>query len=151
MKAANNISIRVFCKEDEDRSKIIEKLKLLLPFDLDKEKTELIEEKTESFNDRRIYVIKVVLRKERHINAFIENLVKKLGEEKKTLIEQMDSRLDEDLNFFIRLDKEMLLKGKYILTDSGNCYHIRIGVAVFPKKRDKGIEAVSKMFNPNQK
>ena len=38
MKLANNINVRVFCKDEEDKPLIIEKLKLLLPFDLENEK-----------------------------------------------------------------------------------------------------------------
>jgi len=146
VKLANNIKIRVFCKGDEDKNLIVEKLKLLLPFDLEKEKIKLEERKAEGFDEKKIYVIRAFLTKDRHINAFIENLVDRLGEEKKTLLEQFESRLDDDLNFFIRLDKDMLLKNKFVVTDSGNCYHIKINIAAFPKKREKVIEVLNKLL-----
>ena len=147
MKLANNINVRVFCKDEEDKPLIIEKLKLLLPFDLENEKIAIEERHAEGFADQKITVIKVTLEKNRHVNAFIENLVAKLGDEKKTLLEQLDSRLDNNLNFFIRLSKEMLLKDKFVVTDSGNCYHIKINIASFPKKREKVIEVLKDLFN----
>ena len=147
MKLANNINVRVFCREEEDKPLIIKKLKSLLPFDMETEKIAIEEQHAEGFADRKIPVIKVVLEKNKHVNAFIENLVAKLEDEKKTLLEQLNSRLDNDLNFFIRLSKEMLLKDKLIVTDSGNCYHIRINIASFPKKREKAIEVLKDMLS----
>jgi len=139
VRIANNACIRVFCKEDEDKKLVIEKIKLLLPFDLEKEKIKLEWQRAEGFDRKRMHVIKAALTKNRYVNAFIQNLLDKLGDGKKTLLEQLDSRLDNDLNFFMRLDKDMLTKGKFVLTDSGNCYHIRINIASFPKKREKAV------------
>ncbi len=136
MKLANNTGIRAFCKEGEDKELLLEKLKLLLPFDVQDEKIKIEEQTAEGFDEKRIVIISVILTKDRQINAFIDNLLSRLGDEKKTLLEQLESRLDSELNFFIRLDKEMLLKDKFVLTDSGNCYHIKISMAAFPKRRE---------------
>ncbi len=149
MKLANNAAIRVFCKEGEDKALLLEKLKLLLPFDLEKEKIKIEEQKAEGFDEKQILILSVMLEKGRHVNAFIENLLKRLGDEKKTLIEQLDSRLDDDLDFFIRLDKDMLLKDKFVLTDSGNCYHIRISIAAFPKRKEKAAAMLKELLGSN--
>ena len=139
VKIANNVSLRVFCKDDEDKDLIIRKLKQLLPFDVEKEKIKITEKVAQGFGDKTMHVIRTKLTKERHVKPFLANLFSGLGEEKKTLLEQLESRLDDELNFFIRLDKEMLLKDRLVLTDSGKCYHVRINVASFPKSRQKGI------------
>ena len=140
MKIANNVSLRVFCRDEEDKDLIVSRLKSLIPFDTEKEKIKISEKTAQGFGEKAIHVIRAELTKERHIKAFLENLFLRLGEEKSTLLEQIDSRLDDDLNFFIRLDKEMLLKDRFVLTDSGRCYHVRINVASFPKSREKGME-----------
>ncbi len=124
----------------------MEKLKLLLPFDLGKEKVKITDQAAEGFDEKRIAILSVMLTKDRHVNAFIENLIKRLGDEKNTLLEQLDSRLGNDLNFFIRLDKELLLKDKFALTDSGNCCHIKINIAAFPKRREKAAEMIRKIL-----
>jgi RNA binding exosome subunit len=146
VKLANNVNLRVFCKEDEDKKLIVSKLKALLPFDLEKEKITIDEKKADGFNDTAIWILSVTLAKERHVNAFLKLLSEKLGEEKKTLLEQATTRLDDELNFFIRLDKTMLLKDKFVLTDSGKCYHIKINIAAFPKKVEKGLIVLKDMF-----
>lgn len=146
MRVVNNISVRVFCREVKDRELIVNRLKLLLPFDLEKEKVKIEERSAEGFEDRQIKIFSVELNRERHTNAFINNLIENLGEEKKTLLEQLESRLDNELNFFIRLDKEMLLKGRFVLTDSGNCYHIRINIASFPKSRANAVNAIKNIL-----
>ena len=142
MRLANSVSVRVFCREEEDRELIVNRLKLLLPFDLEKEKIKIEERSAEGFEDRQIKIFSVELDRERHTNAFVNNLVEKLGDEKKTLLEQLESRLDDELNFFIRLDKEMLLKDRFVLTDSGNCYHIRVNIASFPRSRANAVKVI---------
>ena len=144
MKLANNVNIRVFCKPEEDASLIKEKL--LLPFDLKKEKIAIKAQKAEGFQERTIMIFSALLEKERHVKAFLENLNEKLGEETQTLIEQWESRTDDNLDFFIRLDKDMMMKNKLVLTDSGNCYHIKINLAAFPKRKEKAREIAEGIF-----
>jgi len=48
---------------------------------------------------------------EKHTSQFIENLVKNLDEgQKKLILEQMESRLDDNLHFLLRFDKSEYLK-----------------------------------------
>jgi RNA-binding protein len=64
----------------------------------------------------------------------------------KTLREQRWSRLDEELFFYIRLNKEAALKDIFELTDSGDCVHIKMHIAAFPKNRDSALKVVEEMF-----
>ena len=145
MKQFNNLKISVFAKEDHE--KIKQKLIELMPFDLEKEKLAVKEQKTHGFNEKIIYVYEINLKKDRHINAFIENLISRLSDEQKDLIKrQLESRLDEKYNFFLRLDKEKLLNNEFWITDSGDCYHIKANVACFPRKREKAIALLREIF-----
>jgi RNA binding exosome subunit len=82
------------------------------------------------------------------VKLFLESLLGRLSEgQKKTILQQKESRLDEDLNFFIRFDKEKLLgERKLSLTDKGNCFHLRMRIAAFPAKREKALETIEKIF-----
>ena len=153
MKTIHFIAIRVFSHEDkgDDTALIIKKLTSLFPFDLEKEKIVIKTKKAEGFADKIIIVFTVMLTKDRHVNGFLSNLAEKLGDEAKTIIEQVDSRVDDELNLFIRLDKEMMMKDKYVLTDSGNCYHLRVNLAAFPKKKEKAAGIVSQILNIKHK
>ena len=63
-----------------------------------------------------------------------------------SILKQIESRLDEELNFFLRLDKEKWVNEKEMkLTDSGKCFHIKISVAAFPKNMDIAIENFEKI------
>ena len=57
------------------------------------------------------------------------------------------SQLQKDLNFFVRFDKDQWVKnGKLELTDAGNCFHLKIGIAAFPKKREIALNAIRELF-----
>ena len=123
--------MRVFCGEEENESEIMGGLKLLLPFDLEKEKIEITKQTAFGFSDRKIAIFEVVLTKNRHIKAFLENLLPKISAtDKQMLIRQLDSRIDDKASFFIRFDKDSLAKHSDLLvTDGGSCYRVKIKIA----------------------
>jgi len=148
MKYAHLIKIDVFSKEGEDEDVITKRLLSLIPFSIEKQKIKLEKSKAEGFGDKSINIFEITLTKDSHINQFLKNLKEKLADEqKKIILKQAESRLDEDLNFFLRLDKEKLINEDMLwITDSGNCFHIKISIAAFPKKRDVGLEIVKNLF-----
>ena len=150
MKLAHQIKIKVFSYEKfNDNDKIIlDKFLQLFPFDLKDQKIELKRTEVLGFNDQKIILFEVILAKEKHTKQFLENLIKNIDEEQKKLIlEQLESRLDDNLDFFLRFDKDEYLKNdKLKLIDSGNCFHIEISVAAFPKKREIGLGIVKGVF-----
>lgn len=147
MKIANSVRISVFTKEEENAAEIEEKLRRLVHFDLEKEKISVQKQAATGFNEKKITIMEIILVKDRHINAFLDFLKEKLGErQKELLLRQKESRLDDELNFFMRLDKEKLLQDEFWITDSGNCFHIRISVAAFPRKRENAAKIIENVF-----
>lgn len=147
MKYAHYIKLSVFSKEDENADKIKETLLKLVPFDPEKEKIQLNEQKALGFNEKTITIFEIELKKDKHIRDFLKNLLDKLGKEQKLLLlRQAESRLDNEFNFFIRLEKERLMNGMYWITDGGNCFHIKINIATFPKTRERCLSVVDEIF-----
>lgn len=148
MKYAHLIKIDVFSKEGEDENAIIKRLLSLIPFDIEEQKIKLEKSKAEGFGDKSINIFEITLAKDSHINQFLKNLKEKLADEQKELIlKQAESRLDQDFDFFLRFDKEKLInEDKLWLTDSGNCFHIKISIAAFPRKRENGLEMIKEIF-----
>ena len=146
---AHNIHITVFCKPEEDTGLIIKKLLFFVPFDIKEQKIEIKKRTAIGFNEKKITVLEIYLEKESHTTLFLNNLTKNLTDEQKSLIKkQADSRLDSELNFFLRFDKSKLInKDKLWLTDKGNCYHIRIKIAAFPKKKEIALKIINKIFS----
>ena len=146
MKLAHKITVSVFCKPEDNEQSILDKLRFLFPFDLEENKIKIGQHSVLSFNEKKIKIFEVSLEKEKHCNGFLTYLKERLNDEQKgILLRQINSRLDEELNFFIRLDKNKLISGdRFFITDSGNCYHIKISIAAFPAKRETAIGVLEK-------
>jgi len=150
-KTAHQIKVKVFSYEkfNEDDNLILGSFLKLFPFNLEDEKIGLNKTNAIGLNDKKITIFEVTLSKEKHCNRFLENLSNKIdSNEKNNIISQLESRLDDNLDFFLRFDKnEYINNGKLVLTDSGNCFHIEISVAAFPKKREIVLEIVKGIFS----
>lgn len=152
MKLVNHIHFRVFCNPEEEKEKIRNAFLSLMGYS----KEEILEEKIDykeinakGFQQKTIVIIEADLKKERHCNKFLKSLENKLKvEDKKLLIEQVN-RLDDNLNFFIRLDKESLFEENYVLTDSGNCFHITMNIEAHPRRKDVAHKVVKQIFGTN--
>lgn len=137
MEIALSAAIRVFCGEEENEGEVVGGLKSLLPFDMEKEKIAIQKQTAFGFSDNKIKVFEVTLAKKRHAKAFLESMLAKIsGTDRQMLLRQLDSRVDDNANFFVRFDKESLAKnGDLLVTDSGNCYHVRIKIAAYPSTK----------------
>ncbi|HHE36835.1 MAG TPA: hypothetical protein ENL16_03405, partial [Candidatus Woesearchaeota archaeon] len=91
--------------------------------------------------------LEVELKKEKHTNAFLKSLKQKLNSQQKSVLVKQENRLDDECNFFIRLDKHKLLNDEYWITDSGDCYHVRISIAAFPKNKESARKVVEQVFS----
>jgi len=148
MKFAHSVKITVFVKEGENEEKIKSCMSSLIPLDLEKEKIGMHQQTAHGFNEKKIKILEIVLEKDRHIQMFLENLIKNLSNEtKELLLRQAESRLDNDCNFFLRFSKDKIINENELwLTDQGNCFHIKISIAAFPKKRDIALEIIRNVF-----
>jgi RNA binding exosome subunit len=152
MRYANSIKITVFVKPEDKTDntldgKILDCIKRLFPTDLENERLSINKTNAEGFNNRNITIYELSLTKESHTNMFIKNLRERLNQDQKDLLfRQAESRLDENLDFFIRLGKQELLRGDYYITDSGDCFHIRIGIAAFPRKKETALKVVEEIL-----
>ena len=148
MKFAHNITITVFVNAEDVIDTVRSAFKNLFPFDFVVEKILFKEETATGLNEQPIRIFSVFLQKERHIAKFIDFLKSRLSTEQKSLLSaQKESRLDDGLFFFIRFDKDKWVnKRLFVLTDGGNCVHIKIAVAAFPAKRVIALGLVEKLF-----
>ena len=142
-----HVLLRVFAKPEEDGELIKDALIGLIPFDINKEKI-LVEQTTaKGFEERKIKIFRIALTKRKHIQAFLDKLLNRLTPaDRKLILNQKHSRLDEDLHFFLRLDKLALLKNIWKLTDRGDCFHIQLSLATYPKSRKQALQIIEKLF-----
>ena len=151
MKIAHQIKITVFSyeKNNDDPNLALEKLLQLVPFNAKDEKISLNKTEAHGFNEKKIIIFEILLEKEKHTNKFLENLIGKLDiHQKNIILGQLESRLDDNLSFFLRFDKEEYIKNRRLaLTDSGNCFHIEIGIAAFPRRKEAAIGVARGIFS----
>lgn len=148
MRLMHSIMITVFSKPEDDLPTIKEGIISLVPFNLEENKI-AINDDCEKFEYRTIHILRITLTKASQINQFIKNFLEKLEpEQKKTLIEQAETRIDEEYNFFIRISKTMWAKHKMMqLTDSGDCYHLKFTLACYPKNRSTALKLVNNLLS----
>jgi len=144
MKLFHNISVSVFIKEEEDYEVVKENFLKLFPFSLEEEKIGLSESKASTFNDKKITILEVRFTRNRQINEMMDFTKDKLSDsDKEMLVRQIDSRVDEETNFFFRLSKSKWINDeKYVVVDHGDCFHFRCHVATYPQNKEKAEQIV---------
>ncbi len=149
MRWVHSAAITAFAKPEEDVERIRESTIALVPFDLNNARVVLVAKNVQGFNERIIKIFSISITREAQTNVFLDFLLNKLSDEqKRLLISQAESRLDANLDFFIRIDKDHWMNEREIwLTDSGSCFHIKLAVAAYPKKRDVALLLVRKLFS----
>jgi RNA binding exosome subunit len=136
-KLIHSIQIKILEKDENNLDQIRKTLSFIFPVDIKKEKIEIKHEKLDGLQQNTIHSISLTTTKERHNKTLSESFLSKITDEtKETLLDQIDSRLDEQGNYFIRFDKQSLFKGIFQLTDSGDCFHLKIKIAAFPAKKE---------------
>lgn len=149
MKYAHIIKITAFSYEYENSEAITDALLRLLPFKIEDNKTALKRSTATGFNQKKMEVLEIALTKTNLINQFLRNFVGNLDRGQRQLIlNQSESRLDKNIDFFLRFDKEQWLNDKKLaFTDSGKCFHIKISIAAFPKKREVALSIIRDLFS----
>ena len=148
MKLFHNIIVSVFIKPEENFDAIKKNFLGLFAFDLEKSKICVEEKNASTFRDRTIKIFEVKITKNRLINDLIDFIKSKLSsEDKEMMIRQLDSRIDDGLNFFFRLSKKQLEEGKFTVVDHGHCYHFKCHVVTYPKSRDAAIKLLIELLS----
>lgn len=154
-KYIHSIRVNLFEKHQENIDDRFSKLRKLLPVDFKKEKIQIKHEKLEGFHNKIIHSLTLETTKKRHNRMLIKSILNNLSyTDIKKLKKQIESRLNDDGFFFIRLDKQSFLNESYKLTEKGDCIHIKIKLAAFPAKRPcfmKSIEKILNMYDDNIK
>jgi RNA binding exosome subunit len=145
---AHNVELTVFSTPEDDLKKVEENFMRFLPFDMAKEKLKINKKQAMGFSERQITILSIMLGKQRHVNQFLKHLNSILNpEQKEHIIRQMESRVDDSMYFFMRFDKQRLIEeGVFWLTDRGTCYHIKMALAPFPRRKEKAYDLVRQIF-----
>ena len=152
MKYAHLIKLKVFSNEHEDNKSILDAFLRFFPFNLEDNKVILNKTNATGFNEKKIIIFEAALTKSNLISQFLRNLLSNLDENQKNqILHQIDSRLDKNLDFFLRFDKDSWIDDKkLLLTDAGKCFHIRMSIVAFPKKREIALNVIKGLFGMSE-
>ncbi|MFT4304265.1 MAG: RNA-binding domain-containing protein [Candidatus Woesearchaeota archaeon] len=150
MKIFHSVVVSVFIKEEEDYNLIKDKYLELFPFDLKKARVLFFVQSASTFNERQIKILEVRIEKEKFLNEFMNNILLKISKNDiKMMLDQIDTRVDENGDFFFRISKEKVIQNKpeYIIVDDGNCYHFKCHVAAYPQNKQNAINVVTNFLD----
>lgn len=150
MRSAHNAELTVFCKQGEDEDMVRHAMAWLLGLDLNKERLRIREDAAIGLTNSKIKILSIRLTKASHINRAVSSIKSMLtGSQLDSIIMTADSRLDQGHKFYLRFDKEDIIKSRNLsLTDSGNCFHLKITIAAYPKDRKNSLRTVRDLFSP---
>ncbi|MDL2270621.1 RNA-binding protein [Methanobrevibacter sp. OttesenSCG-928-I08] len=129
----HNIRFRIFIYNDEDEEELIQGLLNILP------NCEIQKEEVEGIFEEPITILTGLVDKKRFTKEFFNNL-KNLDKYQLTkLLTDLDKKMDDNGNLFLRFSIEDAIDGKWTIVDSGNCIHLKVKIAAYPAKKEIAI------------
>ena len=130
----HNIKFRAFVYEDEDIDEVSQAILNILP------EAEIEAEEAEGMLENKILILTGVVSKKRFTKAFFNTLLDSVDLDK--LNDDLERKMDEKGNWFLRFDKADALDEKWTILDSGDAIHLKVKVAAFPAKKQIAVDKV---------
>ncbi len=130
----HNIKLSDFFYEYESVDEISQAILNLLP------EAEIEAEEAEGLLEDKILILSGVVSKKRYTKTFFNTLLEWVDLDK--LNADLERKMDEKGNWFLRFDKEDALDEKWTILDSGDSIHLKVKIAAFPAKKQIAVEKV---------
>lgn len=137
----HNIKFRVFVYENEDVEELSQAILNILP------EAEIEAEEAEGLTDDKIIILSGVVSKKRYTKAFFNTLLESTDLEK--LNDDLERKIDEKGNWFLRFDKADVIDEKLTVIDSGDSIHLKIKIAAYPARKEIAVEKVREAILEN--
>ncbi|MCX6651566.1 MAG: hypothetical protein NT131_07940 [Methanomassiliicoccales archaeon] len=132
-----HLDLRTFCHATE----VEERVKKALEFVSGGQ--EAVVTHSEGYHGNKILIMECDLTRKADIRAFFRRLSR---EDLKELLSSIDQRLDDDGQFFFRLDKQKAFEEELVVSSGDDCIHVRAKVESYPKRREKALENAKVML-----
>lgn len=138
----HNISYRTFVYGTEDEEKVMTAIGYLFSNSLPEKSI------SEDHFGNKIIVLTDKITKKRTNKEIIAFLNDNLSQEDKNIIkEELNRRMDEKGNLFLRFDKQLAYEQILKLTHSGDAIHLRIKIASYPVSKENATKVARKLFD----
>lgn len=137
----HNIAYRVFIYGTEREDKVIEALKTIFP--------DAIPERSlsEGYHKNKIIILHQKLVKKNEIKPFLEKLKKLNLDSPNILLRNLERKMDDRGNLFLRFSKQDAFAGKLKLVEQGDSIHIRLKLAAYPAKKEVALKLAREMLD----
>ena len=130
----HNIKFRAFVYENESIDEITQSILNILP------EAEIEAEEAEGLLEDKIIILTGVVSKKRYTKTFFKTLLDSVDLEK--LNDDLELKIDEKGNWFLRFDKDDALDEKWTILDKGDAIHLKVKIAAFPAKKQIAVDKV---------
>ena len=130
----HNIKFRAFVYKNESVDEISQSILNLLP------EAEIEAEEAEGLLEDKILILTGVVSKKRYTKDFFNKLLQSTDLEK--LNNDLEQKMDEKGNWFLRFDKNDALDEKLTVLDKGDSIHLKVKIAAFPAKKQIAVDKV---------
>lgn len=137
----HNIRYRVFIYDNEDKDEVLQALLNILPT------AEPEVEEAEGLLEEKMLILTGTISKKREIKEFLKTLLEEIGQDQlKKLYNDLDRKMDEKGNLFLRLSKEKALDEEWEILDGGDSIHLKVKIAAYPAKKEVALKKISEVF-----
>ena len=130
----HNIKFRAFVYENESIDEITQSILNILP------EADIEAEEAEGLLEDKIIILSGVVSKKRYTKTFFKKLLDSVDLEK--LNDDLELKIDEKGNWFLRFDKDDALDEKWTILDKGDAIHLKVKIAAFPAKKQIAVDKV---------
>ena len=139
----HNIRFREFVYEAENLNELTQAIYNILP------DAEIETEEAEGLMEDKIIILSGVVDKKRHTKAFFNLLLELDQNQLDKLNNDLERKVDDKGNLFLRLSKEDAINENIKIVDSGDAIHLKVKIAAYPAKKDVAINKVRQAIENN--
>lgn len=136
----HNISYRVFVYGTEKERKVREAIKTLFPNSSPQLNI------TEGYFKNPVLILHDKITKSRDIKGFIKILENLDLQARRRVLNELDSKMDEKGNLFLRFDKQRAYLGNLKIIEHGDAIHVKIKLAAYPAKKKNAMKIAADIF-----
>ena len=136
----HNLSYRAFVYGTENEEKVREALSTLLPT------AQPTKEITEGYHKNQVTILQGKITKKREIKDFLEKLGALKPSSKKRILRELEHRMDDRGNLFLRFDKQRAYLGDLKIVEHGNALHLKLKIAAYPARKEEALKVARQIF-----
>jgi len=136
----HNISYRVFVYGTENEEKVREAIQTLFPNSHPQIET------IEGYFKNPVLILHDKIGKKREIRDFMKILETLNSSTKKRVLNELNNKMDDKGNLFLRFDKQRAYLGDLKIIEHGDAVHVKIKIAAYPAKKENAIEGAKEIF-----